>query len=90
MCAEARLPGAGADLKTYTRKLEVSREKLPGWPSDRLTVLVEQAAVFYDIMTPDIMERVRIKDPRPQPCLRVCITFALVCGRLSWPGPWHS
>ena len=57
--------GAAADLKTYTRKLEVSREKLPGWPGDRLTVLVEQAAVFYDIMTPDMMDLVRI-EPLPR------------------------
>jgi hypothetical protein len=52
-----------ADLTTFTRKLEVPRERLPGWPGERLTVLAEQASVFYDLLTPDLMELVSTRMP---------------------------
>lgn len=49
-----------ADLKLYTRKVEVTRDKIPNWPHDKLTVLAEQSSVFYDLMTLEILEQVRI------------------------------
>ncbi|CAL5221103.1 g3236 [Coccomyxa viridis] len=46
------------DLKLYTRKVDVTRDKIPGWPHDKLTVLAEQSSVFYDLMTPELLEQV--------------------------------
>ena len=49
-----------ADLKLYTRKVEVTRDKIPSWPHDRLTVMAEQSSVFYDLMTPELVEQVLV------------------------------
>lgn len=49
-----------ADLKLYTRRVEVTRDKIPSWPHDKLTVLAEQSTVFYDLMIPELVEQVII------------------------------
>ena len=49
-----------ADLRLYTRKVEVTRDRIPNWPHDKLTVLAEQSSVFYDLMTPEVLEQVRL------------------------------
>ncbi len=49
-----------ADLKLYTRKVEVTRDKIPSWPHDKLTVLAEQSSIFYDLMVPELVEQVTV------------------------------
>ena len=49
-----------ADLKLYTRRVEVTRDKIPSWPHDKLTVLAEQSSIFYDLMIPELVEQVII------------------------------
>ena len=51
-------------------KIDVSRERLPGWPSDKLTVLTEHSSVLYDIVPDQLMEQVCIK--LLQACLVAC------------------
>ena len=41
------------DIKAFTRKLEVGRDRLPQWPSDQLSIQAEQAQIFYDLMPGD-------------------------------------
>ena len=41
------------DIKAFTRKQEVSRDRLPQWPSDQLSIQAEQAQIFYDLMPGD-------------------------------------
>ena len=36
----------------------MTRDKIPNWPHDKLTVLAEQSSVFYDLMTPELLEQV--------------------------------
>ncbi|CAL8468957.1 g8498 [Coccomyxa elongata] len=46
------------DLRLYTRKVEVAKDRLPSWPHDKLTVLAEQPSIFYDLMNEAMMEQV--------------------------------
>ncbi len=39
----------------------MTRDKIPGWPHDKLTVLAEQSSVFYDLMTPELLEQVHLR-----------------------------
>jgi len=50
--------GGGDDVRKLTRKLEVTRDKLPSWPSDKLVVHTEHSSLFYDIMSEGIVEQV--------------------------------
>ena len=50
--------GMHADLRLYTRKVEVAKDRLPSWPHDKLTVLAEQPSIFYDLMNETMMEQV--------------------------------
>lgn len=43
--------------------MEVTRDKIPNWPHDKLTVLAEQSSVFYDLMTPELVEQVLALTP---------------------------
>ena len=36
----------------------MTRDKIPNWPHDKLTVLAEQSSVFYDLMMPELVEQV--------------------------------
>lgn len=36
----------------------MTRDKIANWPHDKLTVMAEQSAVFYDLMTPELVEQV--------------------------------
>jgi hypothetical protein len=47
-----------ADLKLYTRNVEVAKDRIPSWPHDKLTVLAEQPSIFYDLMTDVMLEQV--------------------------------
>lgn len=38
----------------------MTRDKIPSWPHDKLTVLAEQSSVFYDLMIPELVEQVII------------------------------
>jgi hypothetical protein len=47
------------DLKKFTKKIEVGRDRIAQWPGPRqLTVLTEQATMFYDVMTESIVNQV--------------------------------
>lgn len=46
------------DLRLYTRKVEVAKDRLPSWPHEKLTVLAEQPSIFYDLMNDAMMEQV--------------------------------
>lgn len=48
-----------ADVKTFCRKVEVAKDRIPGWPSERLTVLAEHSSTFYDLMSDSVVEQVR-------------------------------
>lgn len=41
------------DIKAFTRRQEVGRDRLPQWPSDQLSIQAEQAQIFYDLMPGD-------------------------------------
>lgn len=47
-----------ADLKLYTRNVDVAKDRIPSWPHDKLTVLAEQPSIFYDLMTDVMLEQV--------------------------------
>ncbi|KAK2076517.1 hypothetical protein QBZ16_001043 [Prototheca wickerhamii] len=45
-----------ADVKTFTKLLEVKKDKIPSWPSTELTVYSEQASTFYDLMSSHLLD----------------------------------
>jgi len=45
-------------VRKLTRKLEVTRDKIASWPSDKLQVYSEQSSIFYDIMTNYLVDQV--------------------------------
>jgi hypothetical protein len=47
-----------ADVKAFTRKVEVAKDRIPSWPHESLTVLAEHSSVFYDLMTDAMMDQV--------------------------------
>lgn len=47
-----------ADLKLYTRKVEVAKDRIPNWPHEKLTVLAEQPSIFYDLMSEAMLDQV--------------------------------
>lgn len=53
-----RLLWSCTDLKAFTRKVEVSKDRIPTWPHDQLTVLAESASIFYDLMTEAMVDQV--------------------------------
>ena len=38
--------------------MEVGREKLASWPSEKLAVYAEHSSLFYDVMTDQIVDQV--------------------------------
>ena len=44
------------DVQSLTRPIEVERKRLPGFPSDKLSVWAESSSVFYDLITDKITE----------------------------------
>ena len=44
------------DVGELTKKIEPTRDRLPGWNSEALVVHAEQASVFYDIITQPLMD----------------------------------
>lgn len=55
-CTHLLWPLPSPLAQTFTRKLEVERSRLPGWPSKGLVVLGEHSSALYDLMNPAIME----------------------------------
>jgi hypothetical protein len=39
-------------------QLVVSKEQIPSWPQEKLTVLAEHSSIFYDLMTSSMLEQV--------------------------------
>eukprot|EP00891_Asterochloris_glomerata_P004240 jgi/Astpho2/4240/fgenesh1_pg.00064_%23_48_t len=44
------------DIKAFTRRQEVGRDRLPQWPSDQLSIQAEQAQIFYDLMPDQVQD----------------------------------
>ena len=42
--------------------MEVGKDKLPSWPSDKLMVYAEHSSLFYDTMTDRVVEQVKPLD----------------------------
>ena len=38
----------------------MARDRLPSWPHEKLSVLAEQPSIFYDLLTPELLEQVCI------------------------------
>ena len=53
------LLSAIADVRNLTRKMEVGRDKLSTWPSDKLVVYAEHSSLFHDIMTEQMADQAR-------------------------------
>lgn len=47
-----------SDLAVYAHTVEVSKQRLPQWPSDRLVVMAEHSSLLYDVMTESMMDQV--------------------------------
>ena len=43
-------------LQTFTKILDVKKDKIPSWPSTELTVYSEQASNFYDLMSSHLLD----------------------------------
>ena len=57
--AVKHLMGEGrADVRKLARKMEVSRDRIASWPSDKLVIHAEHSSVFYDLMPEHIQEQV--------------------------------
>lgn len=46
-------------MKTFCRRVEVAKDRVAGWPAERLTVLAEHSSVFYDLMSDGVLEQAR-------------------------------
>ena len=46
-----------ADVKTFCHRVEVTRDRIAAWPSERLAVLAEHSSVFYDLMSDSVLEQ---------------------------------
>lgn len=47
-----------SDLAVYSHTIDVSSDRLPRWPSDRLVVMAEHSSLLYDTMTDSMMDQV--------------------------------
>mmetsp|Transcript_18698 Transcript_18698/g.56548 ORF Transcript_18698/g.56548 Transcript_18698/m.56548 type:complete len:448 (+) Transcript_18698:187-1530(+) len=56
--AKEWLSEEGSDLAAFTHTIDVARDRLHRWPSDRLVVLAEHSSLLYDVMTEPMMEQV--------------------------------
>ena len=57
--AVKHLKGEGrAEVRKLARKMEVSRDRIASWPSDKLVIYAEHSSVFYDLMPEHIQEQV--------------------------------
>jgi hypothetical protein len=56
-------------VRKLTHKLDVGRDKISSWPSDKLVVNSEHSSLFYDIMTDQFVDQVRIPFSPPLPPL---------------------
>ena len=73
-----------ADLRLYTRKVEVARDRIPNWPHEKLSVLAEQPSIFYDLLTPELLEQVCTLTG----CPPVHVLFAnIACQHTDMPRP---
>ena len=43
-------------LQAHTRRMEVDRGRLPAWPQKGVAVLAEHSSIFYDLVTPALMD----------------------------------
>lgn len=46
-----------ADIERFTKRLEVTRDRIATWPAD-LVVHAEHPSIFYDLMTDQLLEQV--------------------------------
>lgn len=46
------------ELGSFTKRMEVSKDKLKDWPRDDLVVFAESSSVFYDVVTDFLMTQV--------------------------------
>lgn len=44
------------DISVLAKRVEPTRERLPSWPVDDIVVNAEQAAVFYEVISPQVMD----------------------------------
>ena len=51
--------GFNAELEELAHKIDVHRDKLPGWPSEKLTVIAEHSSNLYELVPDQIMDQVR-------------------------------
>lgn len=63
------LPHAVAELEELAHKVDISREKVPSWPLDKLTVLAEHSSVIYDLMPDQLIEQVGMRPRRCSACI---------------------
>jgi hypothetical protein len=45
---------AHTHLQLYTKRIEVTRDRIAQWPGEHLAVLCEHSSLFYDLMTPQV------------------------------------
>ena len=48
------------DIEKFGRRVEVGRDRIAAWPNDALSVFAEHPSVFYDLMTDQLLNEVRI------------------------------
>ncbi|KAK9811206.1 hypothetical protein WJX73_010422 [Symbiochloris irregularis] len=46
------------ELEELTKKIEVGRDRIPSWPSDKLSVLAEHSSTLYDLLSHDLIDQV--------------------------------
>lgn len=58
MKAMLKEDGGEDDVRKLTHKLDVGRDKISSWPSDKLVVNSEHSSLFYDIMTDQFVDQI--------------------------------
>ncbi len=52
---------AQPDIETFARRVDVTRDRIATWPSDSLAVFAEHPSIFYDLMTDQLLDQVRVQ-----------------------------
>jgi len=57
-CAAAAkvVPRENPDLDVLAHRVEIGRDRLPGWPSDALVVLADQSSAAHELISPAAMD----------------------------------
>ena len=48
------------DVEKMAPRMDVARDRIAAWPSDQLVVFAEHPSLFYDLMTEQLMDQVRV------------------------------